>query len=137
MRPTLLPLVVLCALSCSGASEPGRELAPGVWGGERANLIVTPDSARAEFDCASGWLDEPIVLDAAGTFAVDGRFRFEAGPVFLPVPARWTGTVAIVRGGSQVTLSVLVLDPHAQPLKLGPYHLESGVQLTLGLCASG
>jgi hypothetical protein len=135
MRPTLLPLVVLCALSCSGATEPGRVLAPGVWGGERANLIVTPDSARAEFDCASGWLDGPIVLDAAGNFAVDGRFRFEAGPVFAPVPARWTGTVAIVRGGSQVTLSVLVLDPHAQPLKLGPYHLESGVQLTLGLCA--
>jgi len=30
---------------------------------------------------------------------------------------------------------VLVLDPHAEPLKLGPYHLESGVRLTLGLCA--
>src|SRR5512144_17442 len=135
MRPTLLPLAVLCALSCSGATEPGRVLDPGVWGGERANLIVTPDSARAEFDCASGWLDGPIVLDAAGNFAVDGRFRFEAGPVFAPVPAGWTGSVAIVRGGSQVTLNVTVLDPRADPLQLGPYHLMSGVRLTLGLCA--
>ena len=44
-----------------------------------------------------------------------------------------TGSVAIVRGGSQVTLNVTVLDPRADPLKLGPYHLMSGVRLTLGL----
>jgi hypothetical protein len=131
---TVLP-VVLLALACSDTSGPVAVLEPGVWGGERANLIVTFDSARAEFDCASGWLDGPIALDAAGQFAVDGRFRFEAGPVFAPVPAQWSGTVAVVRGGSQVTLSVLVLDPRAEPLKLGPWHLESGVRLTLGMCA--
>src|SRR5512147_2898647 len=135
MRLCVLPLAAVLALSCSSPSEPGRVLAPGVWGGERANLIVTPDSARAEFDCASGWLDGPIALDAAGNFAVNGRFRFEAGPAFTSVPARWTGSVAIVRGGSQVTLNVTVLDPKADPLQLGPYHLMSGVRLTLGLCA--
>ena len=132
--PTVMAAAVLVA-ACGGATGPTTLHGPGVWGGERANLIVTPDSARAEFDCASGWLDGPIVLDAAGNFAVDGRFRFEAGPVFAPVPARWTGSVAIVRGGSQVTLNVTVLDPRADPLKLGPYHLMSGVRLTLGLCA--
>lgn len=135
MRASTACIGIALAVACSSPSEPGRVLDPGVWGGERANLIVTPDSARAEFDCASGWLDGPIVLDAAGNFAVDGRFRFEAGPVFAPVPARWTGSVAIVRGGSQVTLNVTVLDPRADPLKLGPYHLMSGVRLTLGLCA--
>lgn len=131
---TVLGAAVLVA-ACGGATGPTTLLGPGVWGGERANLIVTPDSARAEFDCASGWLDGPIALDAAGNFAVDGRFRFEAGPAFVPVPARWTGSVAIVRGGSQVTLNVTVLAPKSDPLQLGPYHLMSGVRLTLGLCA--
>lgn len=131
---TVLAAAVLAA-SCGGATGPTTLLGPGVWGGERANLIVGPDSVRAEFDCASGRLDAPVTLDAQGRFDVAGTYRFEAGPVFAPVPARWTGSVAIVRGGSQVTLTVTVLDPKADPLQLGPYHLMSGVQLTLGLCA--
>jgi hypothetical protein len=136
MRYSILWLSgIALALGCSGTSGPVAVLEPGVWGGERANLIVGPDSVRAEFDCASGRLDAPVVLDAQGRFDVSGTFRFEAGPVFAPVPARWTGSVAIVRGGSQVTLSVLVLDPKADPLQLGPYHLMSGVRLTLGMCA--
>lgn len=135
MRRSVLPLAAVLVLSCSGPSEPGSVLGFGVWGGERANLIVGPDSVRAEFDCASGRLDAPIVLDAQGRFDVGGTYRLEAGPVFAPVPARWTGTLTTVRGGSQVALTVTVLDPRADPLQLGPYHLMSGVRLTLGLCA--
>jgi hypothetical protein len=136
MRYSILWLSgIALALGCPGTSGPVAVLEPGVWGGERANLIVGLDSVRAEFDCASGRLDAPVVLDAQGRFDVSGTFRFEAGPVFAPVPARWTGSVAIVRGGSQVTLSVLVLDPKADPRQLGPYHLMSGVRLTLGMCA--
>jgi len=135
MRSRMMLAAAALVAACGGSTGPTRVLDPGVWGGERANLIVTLDSARAEFDCASGWLDGPIALDAAGHFVVGGRFRFEAGPVFAPVPAQWSGTLTVVRGGSQVTLNVLVLDPRAEPLKLGPFHLESGVRLTLGLCA--
>lgn len=135
MRSRMVLGAAALVAACGGATGPPSVLEPGVWGGERANLIVTFDSARAEFDCASGWLDGPIVLDAAGHFVVGGLFRFEAGPVFAPVPAQWSGTLTVVRDGSQVTLTVTVLDPRAEPLKLGPFHLQSGVKLTLGLCA--
>jgi hypothetical protein len=136
MRASLPVIGVVLALGCSsGRTEPGTVLAPGVWGGERANLIVGPDSVRAEFDCASGRLDAPVVLDALGRFDVGGTYRFEAGPVFAPVPAHWTGQVVETAGGSELTLEVTVHDPKADPLQLGPYHLKSGVRLTLGLCA--
>jgi hypothetical protein len=135
MRPSVLSIGVALALGCGGAAEPVGFLDPGVWGGERANLIVTPDSARAEFDCATGWLDSPIAIDVEGRFDVRGSYRFEAGPMGAPVPAHWIGVVERGIGGPQVTLSVTVLAPHAEPLTLGPYHLKSGVRLTLGVCA--
>jgi hypothetical protein len=135
MRSHLATLTLLLALGCGGATGPVGFLEPGVWGGDRVNLIVTRDSARAEFDCASGRLDWPIGLDSLGRFDVGGSYRFEAGPVGAAVPAHWSGVVQPGLGGPQVTLSVTVLDPHAEPYVLGPFHLKSGVRLTLGLCA--
>jgi hypothetical protein len=110
-------------------------LPPGLWGGDQVNLIVTPDSARAEFVCASGWLDTPIAVDSAGVFAVDGQYRFEAGPVGLPVPARWLGRVTPLLAPSEITLRVVVLNPGFPPDTLGPFQLVAGKRQTTGLCA--
>jgi hypothetical protein len=126
---------VTLALGCADAAGPGGVLTPGVWGGDRANLIVTPDSVRAEFDCASGWLDGPVALDAHGRFGVSGSYRFEAGPVGAPVPAYWTGQVTPAPGGALLSLSVVVSYPGQPPATLGPYHLRAGQRLQLGFCA--
>ena len=135
MRSRTILGLALALAGCSSSVGLGGTLEAGVWGGDRANLIVTRDSARAEFDCASGWLDAPIELDGVGQFDVEGSYRFEAGPVDLPVPARWTGVVEPVAGGSVITLSVIVRHPNAPPVTLGPYHLTKGQRVTVGFCA--
>jgi hypothetical protein len=136
MRPILpFSTAITLALGCANAAAPTGVLAPGIWGGDRANLIVTPDSVRAEFDCATGWLEIPITLDAWGGFAVHGSYRFEAGPVGAPVPAVWTGRVVAGVGGSLITLSGVVSYPNQTPVTLGPYHLREGQRETLALCA--
>lgn len=127
--------MLILLLACSSSLAPSGVLPPGVWGGDQANLIVTTDSARAEFVCASGWLDAPVALDPQGRFDVGGSYRFEAGPVGQPVPARWRGRLERLPGGSVVTLEVIVLNPEVPPDTLGPFHLIGGKRVTTGLCA--
>jgi hypothetical protein len=134
---TSISIVAILALGCTASTvgEPVGVLDAGVWGGDRANLIVTRDSARTEFDCASGRLDVPISLDAAGRFEVGGSYRPEVGPVFAPVPARWTGEVVTAPGGSRITLTGVVSPPNAAAYTVGPFHLVHGQRLTLYVCA--
>ena len=136
MKPATV-LALLLVLACSETTRPGAGgvLETGLWGGDGTNLIITPDSGRAEFVCASGWLDLPIKLDAAGRFDVAGRYRFEAGPVGLPVPARWFGTFTPAIGASRIVLSVIVSSPGPQLDTLGPFHLVKDKRVTTGLCA--
>lgn len=58
--------------------ENSRTLAHGIWGGSHASLDVSAKGATLEFDCAHGWIDEPIRLDS--------RRRFEIKGVFVPEP---------------------------------------------------
>jgi hypothetical protein len=134
----IISLTAAVALGCSASTVvgPGGVLRAGEWGGDHANLTVTSDSARVEFDCASGWLDTPIVLDAAGHFEVGGSYRFEAGPVGAAVPARWSGVVVQVPGGaSLITLSGTVMPSGTAPYPVGPFHLLEGQRVTVFLCA--
>lgn len=136
MRSPLF-IALLLSLGCAEAAAPGGGgvLGTGLWGGEGANLVITPDSARAEFVCASGRLEAPIVLDSGGRFDVAGTYRFEAGPVGLPVPARWLGTVTPPVGASRIVLAVVISSPGLHPDTLGPFHLVKDKRVTTGLCA--
>jgi hypothetical protein len=127
--------MLVLALACTSATGPANVLPPGIWGGDQANLIVTADSARVEFVCASGWLDAPVALDSNGRFEVAGQYRFEAGPVGLPVPAHWIGELQLTTTGSLVTLTGLVTPPGQDPFPIGPFHLVQGKRVTTGLCA--
>jgi hypothetical protein len=131
-RATLWLLAL--ATGCRGATAPAVTLEPGIWGGDRANLIVTRDSARLEFDCASGWLDMPIAFDALGRFAAQGGYRFEVGPVGAPVPAEWAGQVVSGAGVSILTLTGTVYPPGQPPRDLGPFHLVGGERVTVFYC---
>ena len=77
IRLMILPLVV--AMLLSGPTMQ-RKLS-GLWGGQGISMEVTDSGATLDFDCASGTITEPIVVDSAGKFSAKGRFaRQRPGP---------------------------------------------------------
>jgi len=50
-----------------------------VWGGDHLEMEVSAKGAHLEFDCAHGTIDEPLKVDAKGTFSVKGTFTPERG----------------------------------------------------------
>jgi hypothetical protein len=56
-----------------------RQVPPGLWGGEHVRMIVSSSGASLEYDCASGRIDGPIILDARGGFNVQGSYASERG----------------------------------------------------------
>jgi hypothetical protein len=54
----------------------------GLWGGNHVTLEISDQGATLEFDCATGSISEPILLDSAGSFDVTGSYtRQGPGPV--------------------------------------------------------
>lgn len=100
-----------------------NRLPAGTWGGRGVRLEVGQRGARAEFDCARGTLEGPLMLGPDGRFDVRGTYTQErGGPTRLPpdaadgqtppdqrgetFPARYKGSVR----GKTMTLSVTILD---------------------------
>ncbi len=85
-------------------------------------LVVSVAGGTVEFDCAHGRLDEPMVVDQSGRFAVAGVLvREHGGPIRVDEvedarPARYAGTV----DGQKMSLTVTILD--GSPV-LGPFTL--------------
>ncbi len=83
-----------------------------MWGGAHISVEVTASGARLNYDCAHGTIDEPIIPDHGGRFAVKGTHVIErGGPIRADQsnsgqPARYTGTVA----GQTMTLTVTLTD---------------------------
>ena len=101
--------------------------AVGTWGGEHVILDVSKHGAVLEFDCAHGQIDQPLILDKKGRFAVRGTFTPEhGGPVrrdeITPSSAaRYSGqvkgdvmTLKVVGGG--VDVGIFTLNRGAHPL---------------------
>jgi len=81
----------------TGAANANQNLS-GVWGGLHVILEISSDGATLEFDCASGAIKDPILLDAAGHFDVVGSYNRQGpGPARQGVKtdsdARYSGTV--------------------------------------------
>jgi hypothetical protein len=93
--------------------EKSDRLAAEMWGGEHIHMEVTDGGGSVEFDCASGSIDQPIVLDSGGNFDVKGKYRREhAGPILRDEenngsPARYTGRVR----EKVLTLTVTIKEP--------------------------
>ncbi|HEY0321746.1 MAG TPA: hypothetical protein VGC66_12365 [Pyrinomonadaceae bacterium] len=105
----------------------------GVWGGEHIRLQVTDKGAEAEYDCAHGTIDAPIVLNREGRFDVAGGFVPErSGPIRRGQgsnnrPARYVGKV----DGDTMTLTVTLTDSSE---KVGPFTLTRGSDGRLFKC---
>ena len=98
----LLFIVLWQTGSCHGANHVSQNIdnrvAKGVWGGQEIRLNVTEAGADLEFSCATGHIDEPLVVDANGHFSVKGTFTpGSMGPTRednppKPQPALFSGT---------------------------------------------
>ena len=62
----------------AAAGQP-RRVAVGLWGGEHVRMVVSDVGARLEYDCASGTVDQPMILDARGRFDVRGSYTLDRG----------------------------------------------------------
>ena len=51
----------------------------GEWGGDHVNMNVGDGSAKLEFDCATGYISGPLLVDEHGQFQLRGTFMPERG----------------------------------------------------------
>ena len=107
-------LVAVLAGACGGASaRPGGiPLSPGRWTDGAVCLAVAADESELIAGCGHGRFATPLVRND-GTFAVEGTYRIEAGPVGIEPapPAAFSGRVK----GHTLTLAVTPSDPSISP----------------------
>src|SRR5215510_64325 len=104
---TGLLLVLLLVVSVSAKIQKMQRIPSGSWGGQHLSNDVGAKSATIEYDCASGVIDGPLVVDANGHFNLRGTHRPErGGPIRADDnspghPATYTGTIK----GNTMTLT--------------------------------
>lgn len=97
-----------------------QRIPTGVWGGQHINLEVGEKSAQIEYDCATGVIDGPLVLDANGHFNLRGRHMMQrGGPIRADdeaksQPAGYTGSIK----GNTMTLTLKLGDSDVETFTL-------------------
>jgi len=115
-------LLVICVLlvSVTAKTHKMRRITVGVWGGEHISMKVGAKSATLEYDCASGVIDGPLVVDSNGQFNLHGKHKMErGGPVRLgeeakQLPATYTGSIK----GNTMTLTLKIADAEDETFTL-------------------
>ena len=89
-----------------------QRIPTGVWGGQHINIEVGEKSATIEYDCASGVINGPMVVDANGRFNLRGTHKPErGGPIRADddrksQPASYAGSIK----GNTMTLTLKLGD---------------------------
>lgn len=113
-------LLLLLVVSVSAKIQKMQRIPSGLWGGQHISIDVGTKSATIEYDCASGVIDGPLVVDADGHFNLRGTHRPErGGPVRADDnspghPATYTGTIK----GNTMTLTLKVGDSDEETFTL-------------------
>ena len=108
-----------------------QRIPTGNWGGQHINIKVTAQSATIEYDCATGVIQGPLVVDRNGNFKLHGTHRMErGGPVRADetprdLPATYTGSIR----GNTMTLHLKVSDAEDET-----FTLEKGKEGELFKC---
>jgi hypothetical protein len=104
------------ALTCP--SDIPSRVPNGDWGGQHIGLVVSDSGGVIDYDCATGTITQPLLLDASGNFDWRGiHIPGHGGPVRIDEPpnahpARYTGQATADR----MTITVVMLDaPAAAP----------------------
>ena len=115
-----LLIILLSVLIVSAKIQKMQRIATGLWGGQHISIKVGPKYAKIEYDCASGVIHGPLVVDVNGHFNLRGTHSPErGGPVRegdnLPEhPATYTGTIK----GNTMTLTLKVGDSDEETFTL-------------------
>ena len=110
----------LLLISVVAKTQKMHRIATGVWGGEHIRIEVGAKSATIEYDCATGVIDGPLVVDSNGHFNLRGTHRMErGGPVRQDEqpnqhPATYTGSIK----GDTMTLTLKFADFDAETFTL-------------------
>ena len=130
-RRIVVVVVILLAVFSVIASQKMQVIPAGNWGGPHINMNVGAKSATIEYDCASGVIQGPLVLDREGNFNLRGIHRIErGGPVRADekpneVPAAYTGSIK----GNTMTLNLKLSDSDEET-----FTLEKGKEGELFKC---
>ena len=74
---SIFVLLLGLSLQLSAADNPKR-VPSGLWGGHHLSLTVNDAGAELEFDCATGSISAPLVLNRKGEFRVEGTYRHQS-----------------------------------------------------------
>src|SRR5215211_730285 len=75
----VLLVVFLLLISVTAQTQRMRHIARGLWGGQHISIDVGEKSATIEYDCASGVIHGPLVVDSNGNFNLRGLHKMERG----------------------------------------------------------
>ena len=119
-RFTGILILLLLVVPVSAKIQKMQHIPSGLWGGQHISINVRSKSATIEYDCASGVINGPLVVDADGRFDLRGTHRPErGGPVRADDnspghPATYTGTIK----GKTMTLTLKVGDSDEETFTL-------------------
>ncbi|MEP7346653.1 MAG: hypothetical protein ABI877_15385 [Gemmatimonadaceae bacterium] len=96
----------------------------GAWGGVHLQLVADSSGGRLTYDCATGVIDLPVMVEngrlhATGTHSPGHGGPIRVGEEPVKLPARYDGELS----GDKLTLTVTLTDTGQQ---LGVYQLRRG-----------
>ena len=116
----ILLVGIIWLLGVASMNTSLQRIPTGVWGGQHINLEVGEKSATIEYDCATGAIDGPLVVDANGRFNLRGTHKMErGGPIRQDdeskvQPAVYTGSIK----GNTMTLTLRLGDSDVETFTL-------------------
>jgi hypothetical protein len=127
----VLSLVLLAVFFVIAEARKMQSIPTGNWGGQHINMKVGAKSATIEYDCATGTIQGPLVVDANGNFKLRGTHqRQHGGPIRSDETpqdhaATYTGSIK----GNTMTLNLKVGDSDEET-----FTLEKGKEGELFRC---
>ena len=122
---------LLLLVSVIARTRKMQNIPTGNWGGQHINMKVGAKSATIEYDCASGTIKGPLVVDGDGNFNLRGTHRMQrGGPTRADEtpndhPATYTGSIK----GNMMTLKLKISDSDEET-----FTLEKGKEGELFRC---
>jgi hypothetical protein len=111
---------VFMLISVTAHNQNMHRIATGLWGGQHISIKVGAKSAAIEYDCASGVIDGPLVVDSNGHFNLRGTHKMErGGPIRADdeakaQPATYTGSIK----GNTMTITLKLGDSDEETFTL-------------------
>ena len=108
-----------------------QRIPTGTWGGQHISMKVGAKSASIEYDCATGAIQGPLVVDRNGHFNLRGTHSMQrGGPVRADEtpkahPATYTGSIK----GNAMMLNLKIADGEVET-----FTLEKGKEGELFRC---